>query len=62
MKQVVHVGMDVGSTTVKIAEMNEKLEIIETSYERHYSDTKNTVCKVLEDLAEKYKENEFTIA
>ena len=29
-------------------------------YERHYSDTKNTVCKVLEGLAERYKENEFT--
>ena len=62
MKKVVHIGMDVGSTTVKIAVMNEQLEIIETSYERHYSDTKNTVCKVLEDLAERYKENEFTIA
>mgnify|MGYP003309458326 CR=1 FL=1 len=62
MKKVVHIGMDVGSTTVKIAVMNEELEIIETSYERHYSDTKNTVCKVLEDLAERYKENEFTIA
>ena len=62
MKKVVHIGMDVGSTTVKIAVMNEELEIIETSYERHYSDTKNTVCKVLQDLAERYKENEFTIA
>ena len=36
MKKVVHIGMDVGSTTVKIAVMNEELEIIETSYERHY--------------------------
>lgn len=62
MKKVVHIGMDVGSTTVKIAVMNEKLEEIYTSYERHYSDTKNTVCKVLEELVEKYKDNEFTIA
>ena len=62
MKKIVHIGMDVGSTTVKIVVMNENLEIIETSYERHYSDTKNTVCKVLEDLVEKYKDNEFTIA
>ena len=62
MSKVVHIGMDVGSTTVKIAVMNEKLEEIYTSYERHYSDTKNTVCKVLEELVEKYKDNEFTIA
>ena len=27
MKKVVHIGMDVGSTTVKIAVMNEKLEV-----------------------------------
>ena len=62
MKKVVHIGMDVGSTTVKIVVMNEKLEVIHTSYERHYSDTKNTVCKVLENLVEKYKDYEFTIA
>ena len=62
MKQIVHIGMDVGSTTVKIVVMSEELEVIHTSYERHFSDTKNTVCKVLEELVEKYKEKEFTIA
>ena len=36
MNKVIHIGMDVGSTTVKIAVMNEKLEEIYTSYERHY--------------------------
>ena len=62
MKQTVHIGMDVGSTTVKIVVMNEALEVIYTSYERHYSDTKNTVCKVLEELVKKYKDKQFTIA
>ena len=62
MKKTVHIGMDVGSTTVKIVVMNEKLEEIYTTYERHFSDTKNTVCKVLEDLVKKYKDNDFTIA
>ena len=54
MKKIVHIGMDVGSTTVKIVVMNENLEEIYSSYERHFSDTKNTVCKLLEELA-KYK-------
>ncbi len=62
MKKTIHIGMDVGSTTVKIVVMNENLEEIHASYERHFSDTKNTVCKVLEELVKKYKENEFTIA
>ena len=48
MKEVLHIGMDVGSTTVKIAVMKENLEEIYTLYERHYSDTKNTVWRVLE--------------
>ena len=62
MSKIVHIGMDVGSTTVKIAVMDDNLKEIYTSYERHYSDTQNTVCKVLEELVEKYKDKEFTIA
>lgn len=62
MSDIVHIGLDVGSTTVKVVVMNDKLEVIETSYERHYSDTKNTVCKVLEQLADEYCENEFTLS
>lgn len=40
MNKIVHIGMDVGSTTVKIVVMDEDLKEIYTSYERHYSDTK----------------------
>ena len=29
---------------------------------KHFSDTKNTVCNVLENLIKKYPENSFTIA
>ena len=61
-EKLLHVGLDVGSTTVKIVVMNDNLDTIYTSYERHFSDTKNTVCKVLKELAEKYADNEFTIA
>lgn len=61
-EKLLHVGLDVGSTTVKIVVMNDDLETIHTSYTRHFSDTKNTVCKVLEELANDYQNNEFTIA
>ena len=50
-KKLLHVGLDVGSTTVKIVIMNDNLETIYTNYRRHFSDTKNTVCDVLEELA-----------
>lgn len=61
-EKLLHVGLDVGSTTVKIVVMNDNLDSLYTSYERHFSDTKNTVCRVLEKLADSYPNNEFTIA
>ena len=51
MGNLLHVGLDVGSTTVKIVVLDSKLNIIYENYERHFSDTKNTVCNVLENLA-----------
>ena len=62
MNNLLHVGLDVGSTTVKIAVMDNNLNTIYTSYQRHNSDTKNTVCAVLDDLANRYPNAEFTIA
>ena len=38
MNKLLHVGLDVGSTTVKIVVMNEQLETIYTDYTRHYSE------------------------
>ena len=61
-KKVLHVGLDVGSTTVKIVIMDNDLNTIYTNYRRHFSDTKNTVCDVLEDLAKDYADFDFTIA
>ena len=55
MEKLLHVGLDVGSTTVKIVIMDENLNTIYTDYQRHFSDTKNTVCNVLTDLAKKYE-------
>ena len=48
--KVLHVGLDVGSTTVKIVVMDENLNPIYEDYQRHFSDTKNTLCSVLENL------------
>ena len=62
MEEILHVGLDVGSTTVKIIVMNKEQETIYKNYQRHFSDTKNTVCNVLEDLTNNFPENSFTIA
>ena len=48
MNEILHVGLDVGSTTVKIIVMDKNKNTVYKNYQRHFSDTKNTVCKVLE--------------
>ena len=62
MENILHVGLDVGSTTVKIVVMDDNKNTIYQDYQRHYSDTKNTVCNVLENLLKKYPLNSFTLA
>ena len=59
---VLHVGLDVGSTTVKIVVMDSDLNTIYKNYQRHFSDTKNTLCQVLENLIKTFPENSYTIA
>ncbi len=62
MENILHVGLDVGSTTVKIIVMDENKNTIYKDYKRHFSDTKNTVCHVLEDLLGRYPSYYFTLA
>ncbi len=62
MNNLLHVGLDVGSTTVKIVVMDHNLNTLYSDYQRHFSDTKNTVCNVLENLSNMYPNSEFTIA
>ena len=62
MNKILHVGLDVGSTTVKIIVMDDNQNLIYENYQRHFSDTKNTVCQVLSDFANKYPDYVYTIA
>ena len=47
-----NMGIDIGSTTVKIAVLENK-KLVYQSYERHYSDMRNTVVRMIADC---YKE------
>ena len=62
MKEILHVGLDVGSTTVKIVVFDKNNKQIYSNYKRHFSDTKNTVCNVLTELITMYPDASFTIA
>ena len=60
-KDLLCVGLDVGSTTIKIVVMDEKQEVLYTNYTRHFSDTKNTMYHVLNKLLNDYKDHNFKI-
>ena len=59
---MLHIGLDVGSTTVKIAVVNDKNEFIYKNYQRHYSDIKKTLAEVLLGGLEKVDDTEITAA
>lgn len=58
---ILNIGLDIGSTTVKIVVMNEAKEVLYTNYTRHLSDTKNTMYQVLHKLLDDYPNNNFKI-
>ena len=62
MSELLHVGIDIGSTTVKIVVLDEGLNLIYSNYERHFSDTKSTLFNVLNKLLSDCKNNNFTIS
>src|SRR5690554_4275199 len=56
------VGLDIGSTTVKIAVLNKNGKLIHKQYERHYSDIKNTVTEIINNSSEYLKDSEIKIS
>ena len=47
--QNIHIGLDIGSTTVKVAVLNDEHEVILAHYQRHMSDVRATVAQLLSD-------------
>lgn len=59
---MLHIGLDVGSTTVKIAVLDDENKFIYKKYQRHYSDIKKTLAEVLEGGLDEIKADEITVA
>lgn len=54
-------GIDVGSTTVKLVVLSSQLEVLFSSYRRHYSKVKETVKEGLKEIEERFKGETFRI-
>ena len=46
------IGLDIGSTTVKIAVLNNENCIIYSKYERHFSDIRSTIIALIKECYE----------
>ncbi|KZL92744.1 2-hydroxyacyl-CoA dehydratase [Clostridium magnum] len=57
MKEILHCGLDVGSTTIKLLVLNRADKIIFSKYKRHLSDMKGTLLEVLREASEKFSDN-----
>ncbi|HSH35542.1 acyl-CoA dehydratase activase, partial [Schnuerera sp.] len=55
------VGLDVGSTTVKLVVLNSTYDIVYSTYRRHYSDVKQSVKDVILDAYKRFKNEVVTI-
>ncbi|WP_035291462.1 2-hydroxyacyl-CoA dehydratase [Clostridium sp. KNHs214] len=61
MKKLFHLGLDVGSTTVKLVILNGQDEVVYKKYQRHYSDIKKTIVDIVDEAYERFKNSYITI-
>ncbi len=61
MKKFYYVGLDVGSTTVKIVVIDNNNNILYSKYQRHYSDIRKTIFEVMDETCEQFIEDECTV-
>ena len=52
MNRQLNLGIDVGSTTIKLVYLNEQLETVYARYERHFSDVRTTLERLLKESYE----------
>ena len=57
-----HLGIDVGSTTVKLAILDESRNILFSQYRRHHTDIRATISQILDEAAASYAEAPLTTA
>ncbi|MDA8222800.1 2-hydroxyacyl-CoA dehydratase [Desulfosporosinus sp.] len=59
--RVLNIGLDIGSTTVKIVVLDKDKNLLYKKYLRHFSNIRNTVIKVLDDARAIIQGNLFTL-
>lgn len=61
MKKLLHLGIDVGSTTVKLVVLNDRNIILYSRYQRHFSDIRKTAVNLIEEAYNRFKGYDITV-
>lgn len=61
MKKNYRVGLDVGSTTVKMAVLDNNNKLVFSKYQRHYSDIRKTIFELMDETCDKFYQEECTV-
>lgn len=61
MDMLLHLGLDVGSTTVKLTILNEDMNLVYSKYERHYSDIRSTIKTLISEAAVYFQKYNITV-
>jgi len=61
MSKVLYVGLDVGSTTAKVAVLDKDYNLIFSKYQRHYLDIKKTIYSLLQETYSKFREADVCV-
>ncbi|MDL2292600.1 2-hydroxyacyl-CoA dehydratase [Acholeplasma sp. OttesenSCG-928-E16] len=57
---MLHIGFDIGSTTIKIVVLDDNKQILYSDYQRHFSDIAKTFKKLIKGAMKKFPRAEFT--
>lgn len=61
-EDVLHAGLDVGSTTIKLVVTDKDDKLLFSLYQRHLSDVRQTIVDLIKQAAEKFGEQKTTLA
>lgn len=61
MKKLLHVGLDVGSTTVKLVVLDRYDKVLFSKYQRHYSDIRKTIFSLISEAYNLFSNEDITI-
>lgn len=57
-----HLGIDIGSTTIKVAVLDDNDRLVYSLYRRHYSDLHKTLTAAFKELHDAFDQASFTVA